>query len=356
VTLAEFGEPFFGTHTRLPASVKLVTLRFTEAPEEVGFARWVAILRGLDCQVGVFAKGWVHSGNLALDLAARLVFRRFVVIEHVSPPKPPRPDSKKHFGFVPGVGLWWRKLKWQVYRRSIGPQHVVGVSRALLRELAEYWYPSHKLVPVLNGIDSDLYRPDPVQRAASRAAWGVPADAFVFGTVGRLLICHKAQDLAIAAFARLRAAHPDRDPWYVLVGDGPDREQLRAQALAAGVAHRVVFAGYTEQPWAAHCALDVFVLPSKFEGTPLALLEAMASGASPIAMDVGGVADVIADPGLGWLVPPDNPEQLYAALEGALLQSPAEHAGMAQRSRAHVEHGFRAREQFGRIAALVEEG
>jgi glycosyltransferase involved in cell wall biosynthesis len=352
----EFGESFFGTHARLPASVRLVTLRFTKPAESVGFVRWLAILRGLGCEVGVFAKGWVHSGSVALDLAARLVFQHYVVIEHVSPPRPPQPKSKRYLGIVPGLGLWWRRQKWQVYRRSIGPQHVVGVSRSLLRDLQAYWYPERKLVSVPNGIDSDRYRPDPVQRAASRAAWGVPADAFVFGTVGRLLIYHKAQDLAIAAFARLRAAHPDRDPWYVLVGEGPDREQLHAQARMAGVAHRVVFAGYTEQPWAAHCALDVFVLPSRFEGTPLALLEAMASGACAIAMDVGGVGDVIASPGLGWLVPPGELERLYAALEAALLQSPAEQAAMAYRCREYVERGFRAREQFGRIAALVEAG
>ena len=184
----------------------------------------------------------------------------------------------------------------------------------------------------------------------------MPAEALVFGTVGRLINWHKAQDIAIDAFAKLRSANPDRDPWYVLVGEGPDRAQLEAQARQAGVAHRVVFAGYTERPSEMQCGFDVFVLPSKLEGTPFALLEAMACGVCPVAMDVGGVADVIAAPSLGWLVPAGDRAGLLAAMQAALLQTPADRATMAHRARVHVEHGFRAQEQLGRIAALLEEG
>jgi glycosyltransferase involved in cell wall biosynthesis len=354
VTLVEFGEPYFGSHSELPAEVRLITLQFDVAPEQVGFARWVPILRRIPCDAAVFAKGQVILGSPGLDLAARFCFPRYTVIEHISPPKPPPVKRKRYLGVLPGPGLWRAERIWRIYRRSIGPKRIIGVSRALLRELREYGYPPRKMIAVPNGIDSDLYRPDPVRRETSRDAWGVAVDAFVFGTVGRLMISHKQQDVAIGVFAELRRACPDHDPWYVLVGEGPDRRQLEAIAREAGVAHRVVFAGFSDRPWDMHCGFDVFVLPSRMEGTPLALLETMASGACPIAMDVGGVADVIADPGLGWLVPPGDRDRLFTAMREALLQSPAERAAMARRARAHVEQSFRAQEQFGKVAALVE--
>lgn len=355
VTVLEFGPPLFAAHGHLPPEVRLITLQFDVPAEQVSFRRWMRILRSLHCDAAVFAKGQVHLGSVALDLAARLCFRRYIAIEHVSPPALPAPRSKRHFGFVPGLGLWRKRLQWQVYQRSLGPQQVICVSRALLRELGEYWYPRRKLVAVPNGIDSDRYRPDPLQGAAQRAKWGVPPNASVFGTVGRLVIHHKGQDLAIDAFARLRAANPEHDPWYVLIGEGPDRARLEAHAHGAGVAHRVVFAGYTERPWEAQTGLDVFVLSSHMEGTPLALLEAMACGIRPIATDVGGVADVIADPSLGWLVRPRDPAGLLAAMQAALLQTPDERSAMSARAREHVQRSFQARTQFAKIAELVEQ-
>ena len=86
VTLVQFGKPFFATHARLPEGVRLVTLRFDVPPQQVAFGRWIRILWGLRCDAGVFAKAQVDTGSLALDLAARLCFRRYIVIEQVSPP------------------------------------------------------------------------------------------------------------------------------------------------------------------------------------------------------------------------------------------------------------------------------
>ena len=354
VTLVEFGGSLFATRARLADGVRLVTLEFDVPPDAVTFRRWVRILRGLRGYGAVFIKGQINMGSLALDLAARLCFRRYIVIEQISPPRPPPARSKRHFGFVPGLGLWRLPHIWPTYQRSFGPQRIVGVSRRLLGELQEYRYPRRKLLAVPNGVDTEMYRPDPVQGAATREAWGVPPDALVFGTVARLLVSHKAQNLAVDAFAKLRSAHPDRDPWYVLVGEGPDRDKLETQAREAGVGHRGVFAGYTEQPRAAHCGLDIFVLPSKVEGTPIALLEAIACGVCPIAMDVGGVADVIPDPSLGWLVPAADREALLAAMRDALLQTPEERATMGRLARGHVEREFQASDQFGKIAALLE--
>lgn len=360
VTLVELGLPVFEAHPVVrELGVRVVRIDLGKPPESVGFTEWRRAFRGLGCEVAVFSKGWVFAGNAMLDLAARLTFRRYLTIEHVTPPPRPRKGNRRYFGAIPG-SWWWRKMLLEqgppVYIRSVGPQRIVGVSHAVTEELRGYAFPRRKLQPIPNGIDGERYRPDPAARAATRAAWNIPAEALVLGTVGRLTLEHKGQDIGVALFARLVAEHPDRDLRYVLVGDGPDRHLLEQQVAALGLGERVRLVGHTERPWEAHAALDLFVMPSRFEGIGLVLLEAMASGAVPIAFGVGGVRDVIADPGLGWLVAPEDREGMYRALQAAVAQPVEERAAMGRRGRAHVLRHYRAAEQYRKIVTLVEGG
>jgi glycosyltransferase involved in cell wall biosynthesis len=255
---------------------------------------------------------------------------------------------------VPGLGLWWYKAVWGVRLRYVGPHRVVTVSRPALEELQRYGCPAEKLVAIPNGVDVDRNRPDPALRAAARERWGVPAEAVVFGTVARLAYWHKGQDIAIEQFAELLRRTGRRDVWYVLVGDGPDRERLETQARTAGVGDRVLFTGYSEQPWEAHCGIDFPLLASRFEGTPLALAEAMAAGSVPIAMSVGGMPDLIPSEAIGWLVPSGDRPGFLAALEAALALTPAARRTMGARAREHVVAQFNGAVQYGKVAALLE--
>jgi glycosyltransferase involved in cell wall biosynthesis len=108
---------------------------------------------------------------------------------------------------------------------------------------------------------------------------------------------------------------PAAEPWRLLiVGDGPRREELEAIASRSQVANRITFAGFQGDagPWLS--AMDAFVLPSLTEGTPMALLEAMAHRKPVIASAVGGVPAIIVDRISGMLVPPADPKALSDAL------------------------------------------
>lgn len=164
-------------------------------------------------------------------------------------------------------------------------------------------------------------------RGELRRELGIPPGAPLFGTVGRLVPV-KALDRLLRAMEAVVAARPDA--WLVIAGDGPDRPRLEALAREAAVSHRVRFLGARRDLPRVYADLDLFLLSSRNEGTPLALIEALAAGVACVATAVGGVPDVIGvgpdAPGL--LVPSDDPRAL-AARALALLEDPVERARRA---------------------------
>ncbi len=153
---------------------------------DVGWVAWWRILRRLKGDVLVYMKGAYDVNSRAFDVAARLSSRRYVTIEALACPMPPK-TSARHFGIVPGFGLWWHRLKWKRRLHSAWPHAVVCVCEAVRQPLAQhYGFRPSTLVTVNNGIDIDQFRHDAAQRQALRRCWGVPADALVFGAVGRL--------------------------------------------------------------------------------------------------------------------------------------------------------------------------
>lgn len=357
VSIIEVGEPVFDDATALRGSgIELLNVRLDRELAEVGFLHWYTLFRSLRADIGVGAKGWFLSGSARLELAARAAFPRFVTIEHVTPPSlNERRPTKRYFGgLVAGPGIW-RLRRWINRRiRRFAPHRVIGVSRAVIDQLhKEYGFNPRKLVAVPNGINCDRFRPDPAWRAASRAQWGVPEHAIVFGTVGRLDIVHKGQDLALDLLAELRRRLPGIPFYYVLVGDGPDRERLAEQAAALGIAEYVVFAGGTATPWESYPGFDIFALPSRFEGGPFTLMEAMASGCCAVAMRVGAVDDIIPDRSVGWNVPAGSREEFLAAMEAAVNAGAAQRRAIGERARQHVLRHFQAEQQYAAVADMV---
>ena len=357
VTIAELGHPVIAESGKLgPApGARLLHADLGRQLNQVGFRRWFNYIRGLQLDVVVFVKGSTADGSVRLDLAARLCCRRFMTIEQMTPP--PRPVYRRgsHLGgLVPGLGLWWYRQVAPIYLRSVGPKRIVGVSHAVARELRAYGFPDRKVAAVPHGVDAERYQRSPAQRAAMRATWGAPPDALMFGTVGRLDTYHKGQDIALELLARLRERNPDLRFRYVLVGEGPHRARLEQQAIELGLADHVIFTGHTDRPWEAHSAIDVFLMPSRFEGIGLALEEAMASECCPIAMGVGGVSDVISEPSVGWAVPPGDREAFLSAMQAVLELGAEGRAAMGMRARRHIMEHFAAAEQYGALADLIE--
>ena len=114
--------------------------------------------------------------------------------------------------------------------------------------------------------------------------------------------------------AAAQVAREFRDVRFVLVGDGDLRPELEAQAAALGLGDRVVFAGHRPDIPAVLAAIDVLCISSTYEGTPLALFEAMAAGKPIVSTAVDGCREVLADELTGLLTPPQDPDRLARAL------------------------------------------
>jgi glycosyltransferase involved in cell wall biosynthesis len=205
-----------------------------------------------------------------------------------------------------------------------------AVDRRVLRRAHAVVAPSESVAAVLvaAGVEAARVRVVEngvaVERVAAAAAagreplrreWRIAPGERVVLALGRTSP-EKGQDVLLDAFASLpaSAAAPLR---LVVVGDGALRPALEARAAELG-AGRVLFAGWRDDPHACLGAADVFALPSRREGLPLALLEAMAAALPIVATDVGGVSQALDGGRCGVVVPAGRPDALAAALSSVL--------------------------------------
>jgi glycosyltransferase involved in cell wall biosynthesis len=225
---------------------------------------------------------------------------------------------------------------------------VVAVSRPLVRSLRRFGVASDRIHVIPNAWNGRIPERD---RRAARQALGVPPDEFLIGWVGRLIPV-KGADVMLEALAQL----PDV-PSTAILGDGAERRRLERMAAALGLERRVRFHGQVDDAPSLFPAFNVFVMSSRSEGTPMALLEAIAAGLPVVATAVGGVPDVIG-PGEGLLVPPEQPTALARAI-GMIQSSPEAAMERAVAARARLENEFglerwlaRYEEVYRRVAGL----
>jgi glycosyltransferase involved in cell wall biosynthesis len=167
------------------------------------------------------------------------------------------------------------------------------------------------------------------------------------GVIGRLSP-EKGVDAFLDACARLRSRHVDFRA--IIAGDGPDRRALEARA--APLRERVTFAGHIEDVAALYENIELLVIPSRSEGLPNVLLEAIGYGLPVVSTDVGAIAEVLDDPLAGLIVPPADATALASAIEQAITLEYAE-AGRIARHRIAARFSLDVRTR--RIAALIRE-
>ena len=190
--------------------------------------------------------------------------------------------------------------------------------------------PRDRLHVVSNGV-----RPrtaDPATRQAMRLQLGIPADDFVFLYEGRL---EDVKDLGtlLGAYAALPEAVKQKAR-LVLAGDGACRSALQATQHALGLGERVTFLGARTDIPDLHCMADAFVMTSRTEGLPMALIEAMGTGLPCVSTAVGGIPQLLAD-GAGLLAPPKDVGAIAAAL-ARLVAEPELRGEIARRGKAKV--------------------
>jgi glycosyltransferase involved in cell wall biosynthesis len=222
---------------------------------------------------------------------------------------------------------------WDRYRPATRRLNAVTFSRqqaviAVSQEVARSFGPrvSPRLWPrvrppvhvIPNGVDGDSVRAAALGREAARAELSLPPDAPVVGTIGGVT-AKKGHVHLVRAAASLAARVPEART--VIVGLPVDPEPVRRAIAEAGLRDRVLLAGYHPAASRLLPAFDVFALPSRYEGMPVSLLEAMAVGIPVVASRVGGVPEIVTDGMDGVLVAPGDEPALAAALADLLTDA-----------------------------------
>ena len=208
----------------------------------------------------------------------------------------------------------------------------ITVSAALRDDLAEMGVaPRSKIRVVPLGLDLARFA-RPQARGALRAVCGAQEGDVLIGVVGRLVPI-KDIDCFLEAAARVGASAPHAR--FAIVGDGERREALEQKAAALGLGPRTTFVGWRKDLESVYADLDVVVNSSRNEGTPVALIEAMAAGRPVVATAVGGTADLLGDGERGLLVPAASPSALAEAFLRTLAH-PEESARRASAARDYV--------------------
>ncbi|HPU84427.1 MAG TPA: glycosyltransferase [Candidatus Latescibacteria bacterium] len=309
------------------AGVHVEALSSGERPSPFALCRLLQIIRTRKIQL-VHAH-LVYAGITA-KIAARLSGTPVVMT--------------RHSAFEPKANTFFYRFDNWLTRRYAARLVAVGEEvRATI--LKERWMEPDRVVLHRNAIDVSEFRPKHHQPS--------PDGAYIVGTVGRME-APKAQEVFLEAVARVRAGYPNVKA--VIAGDGRLRSHLEGVRSRLGLDTAATFLGSVTRkdiPGLLN-TFDVFVLSSDWEGLPLALLEAAASGLPVVATDVGGVHEIVQNGKNGWLVEPGNVEQLARRI-GALLSDVEMRERFGRQARAFVETEFDITRLARETAALYRE-
>jgi glycosyltransferase involved in cell wall biosynthesis len=232
---------------------------------------------------------------------------------------------------------------------AIAPvDRLIAVSWAEQRSYEQAGVPADRIVTVQNGI---VPRGPGPGRGAARAVLGLGPDQPVVLNVGRLMR-QKGQDVLVESMPRLVADFPDLA--VVVIGGGTLRDRLAGQAADLGVAGHLHLAGHRTDARMLLDAADVFALPSRQEGLPLAALEAMDVGLPVVGTDVVGTAEVVVDGETGRLVPRQDARTLGGAL-AELLADPQLRARYGAAGRRRYLAQFTAKRMAAETFAVYED-
>ena len=213
---------------------------------------------------------------------------------------------------------------------------VVANSQAAANRLRLECVPERKIAVIPNGLSAAQY-PDRTRGACP------PRRVIVVAN----LRPEKGHDTLIDAASDIRSRFPDAA--FEIVGAGPERDALVARAKARGVLDAFSFIGHTDDVKGRLAEADIFVLPSRSEAFPNAVLEAMAAGLPIVASGVGGILELIDDGRSGLLTPPDDPRSLADRIT-TLMADPALAASLGAAARAEAA----SRYSFERMVASFD--
>jgi len=251
----------------------------------------------------IHAHGHPYLSSLTVARLAKRYKKPFILTQHNT--------------FIEYNGFWDRVER--LNDLAVGKQtlkaakKIIAISNATKDYVLSLGADPDKVEVLYNGVDLDRFKPIIGARAQVRKTLGIPEDAVVATTVRRLVYKNGIDTLLESAKITIQK---NRKLVYLVIGKGPDLNDVKAKTAQLGIEKNFVLAGFVsdEDLPSYYNAADFFVLPSKSgEGLPLVALEAMACGLPLVATDVGGIREVIVE-GYGKIVPPNNPQSLAEAI------------------------------------------
>ena len=280
--------------------------------------------RGLDLRALRRARALIRQSPDAVIHTHNAMAHYYAVLASLGLPVKCRINTRHGMGGRTRSG----RQEW-LYRQSLrGTDYAVAVCEAARQRFAaDGMRPRRALLSVPNGIRLERFRPaDDVARQSLVAELGLPTGSRIIGTVGRLQPV-KDHALLLRAFAKVRVQVPEAA--LVIVGDGPLRAALEAQAEQAGLSDALRFMGDRHDVPRLLTGMEVFALTSTSEGYSVALLEACASSLPIVATDVGGNREIVRHGINGRLVPSGDTAAIATALI-ALLRGGEQAAAMGR--------------------------
>jgi len=304
-----------------------VTRHRRKLPDEIGDV-W-AYVRELVARKPAVFHGWLDEVNAKAGLAAAIVGVPRIVLST-------RSVAPYHFGlFQPFMREAYRALA------RLPQVTILSNSDAGARDY-ERWLrlPAGTIKTIHNGFDFSVLSVDRdlERRRAYRERLGLPDDCLVVGTVIRF--SEEKRPIFWLETAR-HVASRNRSVRFLMVGDGPQRDEVARLATEHGISDRVVLPGRETKPLDAIASMDLFLLTSRQEGFPNVLIEAQAMGVPVVSSDSGGARETFVDGRTGWLIARDTPEEAAALVERALADRGALSAAGAAGAH-HVRSTFDA--------------
>jgi L-malate glycosyltransferase len=308
--------PWFGRAAEAAASVTCFPVESLRAPATLrhvwAFARWcrarrIAVVHTAEMAANLFGQPSAALGGVPVRIANR---------REINPDKT-------------SVEIGAQRASYAFAHKVVANSHAAADRLTLER------VPANKIAVVPNGIDVQQYQP--------RSARDVLRKVVVVSN----LRPQKGHDVLVDAMPIVLRRFPDAR--VEVIGSGSELEPLQVRAGAHGVSHAIAFRGHREDVSACLCANDIFVLPSRSEAFPNAVLEAMASGMPIVASRVGGIPELIEDGHTGFLVPAGDPLALADRL-CRFMANPPFAARLGENARAGAE----ARYSFDRMVAAFE--
>lgn len=284
--------------------------------------------------------GLIHSNGYFADIIAVPLARLFGI-----------PCLSTCHGFIDNDPKlrFYNRLDYFMLNHS---EKIIAVSEPIRDLLAKKGVDGRRIEFLANAVQSHRTAQNGIgTKAEIRKRHGIPDGDFVAGYIGRLSV-EKGVDNILKALAILK--NEGILVKVMIIGDGPKRGDLEEMASRLNIAELVLFLGFRQEPAAYLEAMDLFILPSLTEGTPMALLEAMSAGVPIIASSVGGIPDIVKDGEHGLLIRSGDFAGLSKAVK-RLLREPELRNLLACNASSLIERNYGMGQWIQRLDSIYQD-